>query len=957
MSISSQCGVSKNSLELLLIMCFLVLHWGCSSPETETETEPVLTATDHTDPLDNYTDWSIYRGDKKGNQYAELAQIHAANVHKLELVWQYRTGDANDRSSMQVNPIMVDGLLYFSTPTLRAVALDAATGEEVWVFKSEDYNESKKLFRGRTRGVTYWEMEDGSEGRIFLFVKDRVYALNAKSGELIEDFGKQGHIDLRQNLDMDIEQAAIEVTTPGAVYQNMLIVGSRVPEGYNSTPGHIRAYDALTGEFKWIFHTIPKPGEFGYDSWTFEEGEKYGGANAWGGFTIDEQRGWVFCATGSPAFDFYGGNRKGMNLFGNCVLALDALTGERIWHYQTVHHDIWDYDNPPAPVLVTLNNGDESKDAVVQFTKMGLTFVLDRETGEPIFPVEEMKVPVSTIDGEQAWPTQPIPVKPLPLTRQGITEVDLTNISPSARQHVLRSFKQYAKGPIYTPPTEVGTITSPGLFGGVEWHGGSFDPHYGIMYVNSNDAPTVAKLRKVYGPNQGGRASDLQIGQYVYLNNCSACHGVNREGVPPTYPGLNNLTFETAEIENIVRNGKNLMPAFSQLDDQEIAAVASYVQGNKHPLIPAADYGKQKVRYALEGYVTFRDDQGYPAIAPPWGTLNAIDLNSGDFVWRIPLGEYPELVEQGIRNTGTLNYGGAVATAGGVVFIAATADEKIRAFEKSRGKLLWEYKLPVGGYATPSIFMKDGRQYVVIVAGGGGKNGTPSGDYVMAFALPQEVLDSRTATIDKHQMDQEGWISLFDGHSLDGWVHMNGSHSYTVENGAIIGRTTPNSHNSFLCSLQEFDNFELECEVMVDTITNQGIQFRSSARPVTEKDHHNWRAGRVWGPQVEVRQSMGDITTGVLYGEALGTGWLSSEEKKENGHDFFIPNGWNKIRLVADGPRMQTYVNGNLVEDLVNEEVYQTHPKGFIGLQIHGIDGERQFIMGWRNIRVRPIAK
>ncbi len=934
-------------------LVLLIAITGCAAPESE----PKTSASDSVavDPLDNYSDWAIYRGDKKGNQYAELAQIHAANVHKLELAWQYRTGDADENSSMQVNPIMVNGVVYFSTPTLRAVALNATTGEEIWVFKSEQHNENQQQFRGRTRGVTYWESENGQVRRVFLFVKDRVYALDAVTGELQPDFGEDGHIDLRKNLDMDFAEASIEVTTPGVVYQNMLIVGSRVPEGYNSTPGHVRGYDALTGEFKWIFHTIPQEGEFGYDTWEFETGQRYGGANAWGGFTVDEQRGWVFCATGSPAFDFYGGNRKGINLFGNCVLALDALTGKRIWHYQTVHHDIWDYDNPPAPILVTFKRDQEPVDAVVQFTKMGLTFVLDRETGEPLFPVPEIKVPASTIEGEQAWPTQPIPVKPLPLTRQGITEVDLTNISDAARNRVLEGFGKYLHGPIYTPPSEAGTISSPGLFGGVEWHGASFDPHYGIIYVNSNDAPTIAKLKKVYGTAGNGPATDLQIGRFVYLNNCSSCHGVNRTGSAPTYPALNNLSQTSSEIESIIRHGKNIMPAFSHLDDQEITALVNYIQSDEDTLM-SDQLAKEKPLYALEGYVTLKDDQGYPAIAPPWGTLNAIDLSTGDFVWRIPLGEYPELVSQGIRNTGTLNYGGAVATAGGLVFIAATADEKFRAFEKSRGKLLWEYQLPVGGYATPSIYMDNGRQYVVVVAGGGGKNGTPSGDYVMAFALPQTVLDSRIADIDSPEIDDDGWISLFNGENLDGWVHMNGSHKYTVENGAIIGRTVAGSQNSFLCSLLEFDNFELECEVMVDTITNQGIQFRSSTRPVTEKDHVNWRAGRVWGPQVEIRQNMGDITTGVLYGEALGTGWLSSEEKMENGHDFFIPNGWNKIRLVANGPRMQTFVNGHLVEDLVNEEVYQTHPKGFIALQIHGIDGERQFTMGWRDIRVRPMA-
>ena len=806
------------------------------------------------------------------------------------------------------------------------------------------------LFRGRSRGVTYWQSENGNDARIFHFVKDRVYALNAETGELIEGFGTQGYIDLRKNLDMDYQQASIEVTTPGIVYQNLLIVGSRVPEGYNSTPGHIRAYDVKTGDFKWIFHTIPKEGEFGYDTWEFVEGEKYGGANAWGGFTVDEDRGWVFCATGSPSFDFYGGFRKGANLFGNCVLALDALTGERIWHYQTVHHDIWDYDNPPAPILVTIKNGDQAKDAVVQFTKMGLTFVLDRETGEPLFPTEEMRVPISTVEGEQAWATQPIPSKPPPLSRLGITEADLSNISPEAFASASQGFKKYAHGPIYTPPSVRGTITSPGLFGGVEWHGGSFDPYDNIIYVNANDAPTISKLHKVY--DLSGTAKEIEIGRFLYLNNCSTCHGVDRKGKQPNYPSIHNSQLSQQETVELIKNGRNLMPAFPQFKENEINALVEYLNSDMEPLVQNST--DSRIRYAQEGYTTFQDHQGYPATAPPWGTLNAIDLSTGDFVWRIPLGEYPELVEQGITKTGTLNYGGAVATAGGVIFIAATADEKFRVFEKSRGKLLWEYQLPVGGYATPSVYMLDGRQYVVVAAGGGGKNATTSGDYIMAFALPQA---EHAPDYSHLKQDKEGWIYLFDGQSLDGWVHMNGSHTYSVEDGAIIGRTTPYSHNSFLCSTVEFDNFELEIEVMVDTITNQGVQFRSSARPVTEKDHPNWRAGRVWGPQVEVRQNMGDLTTGVLYGEALGTGWLSSEEKRENGHDYFIPWGWNKIRLVADGPRMTTYVNGNLVEDLVNEAVHQTHPKGFIGLQIHGIDGERQFTMGWRDIRVRPLGR
>ena len=932
---------------IYLITWFLL---GCSqaskSPEPAARPEPAT----NNDPLDNYVDWAIYRGDKKANQYSELAQIHAANVHQLELAWQYRTGDASERSSMQCNPVVVNGLLYISTSTLKAVALDAVSGEEVWVFDSQEYNKNQQLFRGRSRGVTYWQSEDGLDQRIFHFVKDRVYAIHAQNGSLIESFGTGGFIDLKENLDMDAESASIEVTSPGAVYKDILIVSSRVPEGYNSTPGHIRGYNTVTGEFEWIFHTIPKEGEFGYDTWEFEPGERYGGANAWGGITVDETRGWVFAATGSPSFDFYGGNRKGKNLFGNCVLALDATTGTRIWHYQTVHHDIWDYDNPPAPILVTINKQGEPTDAVVQFTKMGLTFVLNRETGEPIFPINELPVPASTIEGEETWPTQPFPLKPPPLGRLGLTEMDLTNTSEEARQYALNQFNKYQHGPLYLPPSEQGTVTSPGLFGGVEWHGASYDPYYNIIYVNANDAPTLSKLVKTYGTSKEGGASEIQIGRFIYTSNCSSCHGIDGKGIPPNYPAIDQLQKDRQEIIEIIRNGKNIMPSFSQLSNKDMQALMAYLTSDESSTESQFSTDAQTL-YAQEGYNRFNDHQGYPAISPPWGTLNAIDLTTGDFVWRKSLGEYPELVEQGIRNTGTLNYGGAVATAGGVIFIAATADEKLRAFEKSRGKLLWEYQLPAGGYATPSVYMQDGKQYVVIVAGGGGKNGTPSGDYVMAFALPEKVNPKNEIG----QIDANGWISLFDGETLDGWVHMNGSHSYTVENGAIIGRTTAYSQNSFLCSLQQFDNFELECEVMVDTITNQGIQFRSSVRPVSERDHPNWRAGRVWGPQVEIRQNMGDITTGVLYGEALGSGWMSSEEKMENGHDHFIPTGWNKIRLIANGPRIQTFVNGHPVEDLTNEEVYRTHPKGFIGLQIHGIDGERQFVMGWRDIKVRPL--
>ena len=941
MTLSKPC-----SFFLIILLLFGIM--GCPSQKDKEDMATPPETTGPKDKYDNYTDWAIYRGDKKSNQYSELAQIHAANVHQLEPAWEYHTGDPNS-PSMYSNPIMIEGLLYFTTPKLDAVALNAATGEEVWVFESAQYNEGKKVFRGRNRGVTYWEDADGNHQRIFHFVNNRVYALDAKSGTLIDSFGEGGFIDLRNDLGVDMAEASIEVTTPGIVYKNFLIVTSRVPEEYNSTPGHVRAYDTVTGEFRWIFHTIPQEGELGYDTWEWVEGEKYGGANPWGGFSVDEERGWVFFATGSPANDFYGGFRKGMNLFGNTVLALDATTGERKWHYQTVHHDIWDYDNPPAPILTTIEQDGEWKDAVVQLTKMGLTFVLDRDTGEPLFPVVEMPVPASKVPGEEAWPTQPFPLKPPPLVRLSLNEADLTHVTPESYAAALEQFRKYETGFIYTPPSLQGTITTPSHQGGVEWGGASFDPSLQVLYVNANEAPSINTLRPFYDMGTTEAGTPVQQGALIYQKNCTSCHGLEKQGNPPTFPALTNLQLNEEEIHTVLRQGRGIMPGFPHLSRNEENALIAFLKSDTQPIEGIEDTGA-RLRYSVQ-IPFFLDPYGAPAISPPWGTLNAIDLNKGEILWKVPLGEYPELAAKGIRNTGAKNFGGPVATAGGVVFIAATPDEKIRAFERHSGRILWEYQLPAGGYATPSVYMIDGRQYVVIAAGGGGKNATKYGDSIIAFALPTSESKSEAEEVDT------GWIDLFDGSTLNGWVHLNGSHTYTVEDGAIVGRTVAGSQNSFLCTTREFDDFELELEVMVDSVTNSGIQIRSQVRPLTVGEDYNSRAGRVYGPQVELQRNRtpGTPTTGLIYGEALGTGWLSSEEKIENGHHYLHDEGWNKLRILAEGPRIQTWVNGQPVEDLTIEEVYKTHPEGFIGLQMHGVEGEGPFVMRWRNIRIRPL--
>lgn len=690
------------------------------------------------DRLDNYQDWSIYRGDKKANQYSSLRQINPDNVSSLEVAWEYHHGDPQG-PSMYSNPIMIGGLLYFTTPKVNTVALDATTGEEKWTFESFRHRPGKKVFRGRNRGVVYWEDMTGLNPRIFTFVKDRVFALDPKTGKLIRSFGNQGSIDLRQHLGRPPTQVSVEVTTPGIVFEDKLIVGSRVPEGNQSTPGDIRAYNALTGEFEWIFHTVPRPGEEGYETWSWEQGTVYGGANPWGGFSLDEDRGWVFAATGCAAGDFiYGGSRKGPNLFANCVLALDAKTGRKVWHYQTIHHDIWDYDNPPAPVLATITQDGRRKDVAVQFTKMGLTFVLDRDTGQPIFPTPEIPVPASDVPGEQAWPTQPFPSKPPPLNRLALFESDLSQISPEAHAFVLKKFRHHKTGFLYTPASIQGTITLPGHQGGVEWGGGAFDPETGVIYVNVNEIATISRLEPL-APFDAKTATPAQRGERLYASACIFCHGPNKTGQPPLYPPLQNLSQSDSEIASQIRLGKGIMPSFKHYKDQQVADLIAYLRDNNTEVDkPSAETEMEPDKAPIYAQISpfFTDHEGYPAISPPWGTLNAIDLNKGEILWKVPLGEYPDLVQRGIRNTGTRNFGGPILTAGNLLFIAATADEKIRAFDKFTGRVLWEHPLPAGGYATPSTYAIGGKQYVVIAAGGGGKNGTPYGDSLVAFALP-----------------------------------------------------------------------------------------------------------------------------------------------------------------------------------------------------------------------------
>jgi quinoprotein glucose dehydrogenase len=753
--------ISLISFKIALLLFILTSVLGCEAEDSGPEmgqSEMGQSELEHR--LDNFTDWGIYRGDQGGNQYSELDQITAENVHLLEPAWEYQYEGEAERPGLYSNPIIVDGLLYFNTPRMNTVALDAATGEQVWVFDPAPLNDGE-IVRSRSRGLVYWEDENGNNQRIFNSVRDRVYALDAKTGEHIADFGQQqqGYIDLRQNLPVSPEIADIEITTQGAVYRDYLIIPGRQPEGNSSTPGDIRAYNARTGEFEWIFNTIPLEGQFGYDTWEWEEGMIYGAANPWGGLAVDEERGWVFAATGSAAGQFiYGGSRKGENLFSNSVLALDATTGERQWHYQTICHDIWDYDLPPAPSLATITTDEGPRDVVVQMGKQPQMFILDRDTGEPIFPVVQKPVPsFPGVEGEQPCKTQPWPLKPEPLVRTSMYKSDITRITPESYANVLEQFKQHRTGPVFTPASLEGTITVPGHHGSVQWPGSAFDPTTNVLYVAVNEEPTVHQLIPMEPDNVTElELSSIQRGRNIYNTNCTSCHGLNKQANGP-YPSLVDMDLNRDEIRTVLEEGYGEMPSFSNLSDDDMNDLVNYLEDDSDEANIVSVQDRDGVdedvvpRWSGTGpggswttttpqYINrtwhFVDHMGFPAINPPWGQLIAVDIAEGEILWKVPLGEYPELVEMGIRNTGTEVFAGPVLTAGNIIFVGGTADEKFRAFDKHNGEILWEYQLPAGGYAIPSVYEINGKQYVVIAAGGGAKIATPLGKSIIAFTLP-----------------------------------------------------------------------------------------------------------------------------------------------------------------------------------------------------------------------------
>ena len=678
----------------------------------------------------NSESWTEYLGGSDRNHYSTLAEIDTSNVKQLEIAWIYET----DSGQMQMNPLMVDGVVYGVTAALKAFALDAATGKELWLYI--DPNSTS----GTSRGVAFWE--DGNDKRIFYSVGENLLALNAMDGKPIPTFGDSGKVNLHTGLPDSAKDKYITSNTPGTIYNDLIIMPVRVGEDAGAAPGDIRAFDVRTGELRWTFHTIPHPGELGYETWPKEayKNINVGGANNWAGMALDKKTGTVFIPLGSASPDFYGGNRIGTNLFANCLLALNAADGTYKWHFQTMHHDLWDRDLPAPPNLITVTKNGKRIDAVAQITKQGTVFVFNRETGESLFPINEIAAHPSKLTGEEAWPTQPVPELPLPFARSA-HELTENDISPFAEnKEELKKILTTSDKRLFAPPDTSNVLLLPGYDGGAEYGGAGADPANGIIYVNSNEMAWFLRMDESEKPASDNKTNTrISVGEQSYRNYCVVCHGVDMKGNAASGFSDLTLTRQTLTRENVhlvISNGKGKMPGFPTISKEERESLVAYLYGDEISEAISSPYSNvQQDLYLFAGYTKFLDDKGLPAISPPWGTLTAIDLNSGKHIWQTTLGITPELPDQDTNPTGCESYGGPIITENGLLLIAGTKDGMFRAFNRFTGKLLWQTKLPAASFATPAMYSINGKQYIVLACGGE-KLGTPKGNVIVAFALP-----------------------------------------------------------------------------------------------------------------------------------------------------------------------------------------------------------------------------
>jgi len=707
---------------VLIAFCSL-LTLGCINDKKETLVK------------EQYITWSSYLGDSGRSHYSTLSQITKENVKNLKLAWTY---EASDWGQMQMNPLVVDSILYGVTAALRVVALHAGTGKELWAFGG-----SLQTAGASSRGVAHWKK--GDDSRILYVAGSDLYALHALTGKPITSFGDKGKIDLRSGMPASAKDKFVSSNTPGTIYKDLIVMPLRLSEGEDAAPGDVMAFNVLTGALEWVFHTIPHPGEKGHETWrdsTAYRSPVVGAANNWAGMAVDEDTGVIYVPTGSAAPDFYGGDRLGSNLYANSLLALNADTGDYIWHFQFTHHDIWDRDPPAPPNLLLVERNGKKIPAVAQVTKQGYVYVFNRLTGEPLFDIAEVPVPSSNIPGEEAWPTQPIPLKPKPFARmsQHLTKADISQFAED-RDSLLAYFKSADKRQ-YAPPALTPSLLLPGYDGAAEWGGAATDPNDGVIYINSNEMPWILKLRE-----ENSSAENMPLGAATYQNYCVSCHQTDRKGVAASgFPSLINLKLRQSkeEVATVITKGKGMMTGFPQIKENEMEALLQFLWEEETPKQMANNSGKTEVtglsvaagngtKYRHAGYTKFLDSKGLPAIAPPWGSMHAIDLNTGDYIWSVVLGDTPELGEKG-KGTGTENYGGPVVTENGLLFIGATRDGFFRVFDKHTGEVLWEYKLPAAAFATPAMYEVDGKQYIAIACGGE-KLGTEKGSRIVAFAL------------------------------------------------------------------------------------------------------------------------------------------------------------------------------------------------------------------------------
>ena len=690
------------------------------------------------------SEWPLYKSDGASSSFSTLTQINTENVHELEVAWTYYPQDVPEGrryGKVESNPLIIDDVMYVTDGGLKLYALDAGTGEGIWRFDPFDGEGG----RGLNRGVAYWE--DGGDKRILFTAGEDLFAVDANTGQVIPSFGNNGKVSLNEGLGVDSENISVSASSPGAVYQDILVMGSQLSEDYGEVPGHIRAYNVRTGEMEWIFHTIPHPGEPGYETWPENAWQYVGGVNNWAGMSLDRERGWVFLPLGSPTYDYYGGNRLGKNLYGNSLLVLDAETGEYIWHYQIVHHDLWDYDLPAPPNLVTVQRNGKDVDAVAQLTKMGFLFLFDRETGEPLFPVEERPVPESHLPGEEAWPTQPFPLKPEPFSDQHITQEDLTRFSEASYDSVLKKLNSLRHEGLYTPPSHEGTLNSPGTRGGAEWGGGAYDAESNMLYFMSNTWPEIVTLRKLSEPSEEELTDQTvyERGRTLYETYCASCHGLDRRGQEGMMPSLVDVKerLSRRDAYEVITEGGGRMQSFeSILNRQQRMAITAYLYDIKdEELSPVHQRAEQTQRMDTTARYTnitpfqhFEDLKGRHAVKAPWGKMNALNLNTGEYEWTTPLGNQPDLRKEGEPETGMHTWSGPIATAGGLVITGGTFDQKFRAYDSKTGNELWEANLPGNSHAIPSTYMVEDKQYIVISVSG--TEELPGGAFV-AFTLPE----------------------------------------------------------------------------------------------------------------------------------------------------------------------------------------------------------------------------